>query len=98
MIGCRRAIGSVHTRLQWVLAEGVKQGIRVLNISLASYAAPGSKVRVRVCSGLPRCQFCACGSTLVLVGAVANGLTSYRVQESNRQCPHVLCSGYCRGR
>jgi hypothetical protein len=37
--------------VQWVLSEGVKQGIRVVNISMASYAAPGSKVRVGVCSG-----------------------------------------------
>jgi hypothetical protein len=35
---------------QWVLTDGVKQGIRVVNISLSSYATPGSKVRGSVCS------------------------------------------------
>jgi hypothetical protein len=41
---------------QWVLSDGVKQGIRVVNISLASYAVPGSKVR----SNRSRWSFQAC--------------------------------------
>jgi hypothetical protein len=37
-------LSSVLAAVQWLLTEGVKQGICVVNISLASYASPGSKV------------------------------------------------------
>jgi subtilisin family serine protease len=37
-------LSSMLAAAQWLLSDGVKLGIRVVNISLAAFAAPGSKV------------------------------------------------------
>ena len=45
-------MSTVIAAVHWLLTDGIKLGIRVVNISLAAYVAPGSKVRwpLPVCS------------------------------------------------
>lgn len=40
----RGAMSNMLAAVQWVMAEGLAQGIRVINLSLAAYVNPGSPV------------------------------------------------------
>jgi subtilisin/minor extracellular protease Epr len=40
----RGSMSNMLSAVQWVLAEGLQQGIRVINLSLAAYVDPNSQV------------------------------------------------------
>ncbi|WIA40057.1 hypothetical protein OEZ86_013475 [Tetradesmus obliquus] len=82
-------MSTVIVAVQWLLTDGVKLGIRVVNISLAAYVAPGSKdydSYVTVVCGLMK-QLSDAG--VVVTAAAGNNNSSLR-GNFPASCPTVL--------
>jgi hypothetical protein len=57
----RGSMSNMLAAVQWVLSEGLQQGIRVINLSLAAYVDPSSQVCYVTDIMLPTCYMTMCG-------------------------------------